>query len=291
MKRLVSVEVIGEGIEAYLARWGQVFRVFRRPDSGCVSYGVWLGGRRWFVKHSSEIRGMDGLQRARHLHGTVEHPALARLANSFRTPDGLALVYAWLPGEALYDYTAGQGNREDPAGAHARFRALPVEDILVALDTIYDAHLALAEAGFVAVDFYDGCLLYDFDSSQVYLCDFDEYRPGPFVLEEERLPGSRRFMAPEEWRHGVMIDQVSNVYTLGRTAVVLLGSGQLSGRTWRGSLAMQAVVSRATSADRAERQQSVRRFVAEWLAARGAGGQRSGGAGGNEAGHSFDSRR
>ena len=218
------------------------------------------------------FKRVAGDRRARHLHGAVDHPALARLHNSFRTPEGLALVYEWLPGEALYDYTVGQGNRDDPAGAHARFRALPVEEILVALDAIYDAHLALAQAGFVAVDFYDGCILYDFDNSRVYLCDFDEYRPGPFVLEDERLPGSRRFMAPEEWRRGATIDQVSNVYTLGRTAVALLGSGQLSGPAWRGSPALQAVVSRATSADRASRQQSVRRFVAEWAVAKGAGG-------------------
>ena len=169
----------------------------------------------------------------------------------------------------MYDYTAGQGNRDDPAGAHARFRALPVEEILVALDTIYSAHLALAQTGFVAVDFYDGCILYDFDAGQTYLCDFDECRPGPFVLEEKRLPGSRRFMAPEEWRRGATIDQVTNVYTLGRTAVALLGSGHLTGPAWRGSAALQAVISRATAADRVSRQQSVRRFMAEWLAARG----------------------
>ena len=85
---------------------------------------------RTFVKHSDEERGITGLHRARQLHGMVEHPALARLHNSFTTSDGLALVYEWLPGEVLYDYTAGGLSRDDPAGAHARFRALPVERIL-----------------------------------------------------------------------------------------------------------------------------------------------------------------
>jgi serine/threonine-protein kinase len=145
---------------------------------------------------------------------------------------------------------------------------LPVERVLAALDTIYDAHLTLAEAGFVAVDFYDGCILYDFEGHRTYLCDLDEYRPGPFVLAEERLPGSRRFMAPEEWRRGALIDEVTNVYTLGRAAVVLLSNGQLDGPRWRGGPALRAVISRATAADRTLRQQSVRHFVNEWLAAR-----------------------
>jgi serine/threonine-protein kinase len=268
VSRLMDVDEINEDIEGYLDRWGRIFRVFRRQDSGCVSCGVWVDGRRWFVKHSNEVRGMTGLRRARHLHGTVSHPALARLYNSFRTPDGLALVYEWLPGQVLYDYPAGQGNRDDPAGAHTRFRSLPVEQILAALDTIYEVHLLLAQKGFLAVDFYDGCIIYDFDRERTYLCDLDEFRPGPFILEAERLPGSRRFMAPEEWRQGATIDQVTNVYALGRTAVVLLGSGQLAGPTWPGSPALQAVVGRATSAERTARQQSVREFVAEWSAAR-----------------------
>jgi hypothetical protein len=173
-----------------------------------------------------------------------------------------------LPGLALQDYTTSGASREDPASAHARFRALPVQRTLAALDTIYDAHLTLAEAGFVAVDFYDGCILYDFERHRIYLIDLDEYRAGPFVLEEERLPRSRRFMAPEECQRGAVIDQVSNVYTLGRTAMILLGNGQLGGPEWRGGSALQAVVARATAADRTLRQQSVRAFVADWLAAR-----------------------
>lgn len=30
----------------------EVFRASREQDSGCVSYGVFAGGKRWFVKHS-----------------------------------------------------------------------------------------------------------------------------------------------------------------------------------------------------------------------------------------------
>ena len=234
VSQLLEVSEIDEEIERCLGRQGRIFKAFRRQDSGCVSYGVMVDGRRWFVKHSSQARGIAGLRRARYLHRQVDHPALARLVNAFKTPDGLALVYEWLTGQVLYDYTAGQGDRADPAGAHARFRALPVDQILASLDTLYDAHLALAEAGFVAVDFYDGCIIYDFDRRQTYLCDLDEYRPGPFVLEDERLPGSRRFMAPEEWQRGAVIDQLTNVYTLGRTAAVLLGNGHLARSQWRG---------------------------------------------------------
>ncbi|MGW5434528.1 hypothetical protein ACWET9_46705 [Streptomyces sp. NPDC004059] len=57
----------------------------------------------------------------------------------------------------------------------------------------------MEEAGFVAVGLYDGCMLYDFDEHRMSLCDLDEYRASPFVLNADRLPGSTRYMAPEEF--------------------------------------------------------------------------------------------
>ena len=82
----------------------------------------------------------------------------------------MALVYEWVPGEVLNDarYTREQ-RRHDPTHPHVRFRSLPVERILAALDTVFDAHLLLAERGFVASDFYDGCIIYDFKAPDLPL--------------------------------------------------------------------------------------------------------------------------
>jgi serine/threonine-protein kinase len=191
------------------------------------------------------------------------------LHNVFETPTGLALVLDWLPGEVLNDYQRfpGRAGRENPASPHARFRALPVEQIVDALSAIYDAHCALAAQGFIAVDFYDGSIMYDFDRSRAYLCDIDEYQPGPFVLQADRLLGSRRFMAPEEFQRGARIDQVTNVYTLGRTAIVFLGDGHPDVASWRGNCATWEVVRKATSLDRDQRYASVRAYVGDWRAA------------------------
>ena len=180
----------------------------------------------------------------------------------------MALVYEWVRGEVLNDprYTREQ-RRHDPTHPHVRFRSLPVERILAALDTVFDAHLLLAEHGFVASDFYDGCIIYDFQTSRTYLCDLDEYREGPFVLDMDRAYGSTRFMAPEEFQRGAVIDQVTNVFNLGRAATVLLGDGTESMNAWKGTEAMRKVVERATLADRALRYQSVEEFVDEWRSA------------------------
>jgi serine/threonine-protein kinase len=233
-------DVIDVDVEQYLNQVGDVFHAFREQDSGCVSFAV-------------------------------QHPALPACHQSFETPDGLALVLDWVPGELLREYVRfPRGEHQcDPACPHVRFRSLPLPRVLDILDTIYDVHLTLGDHGYVASDFYDACIMYDFEGAQTYVCDFDEYRRGPFVLQAERNFGSRRFMAPEEFQRGATIDQVSNVFTLGRTAVILLGDGIRPMTAWRGTDAMRRVVDRATDPDRARRHPSVRAFVEDWRSAVG----------------------
>ena len=84
----------------------------------------------------------------------------------------------------------------------------------------------------------------------------------------DRNYGSTRFMAPEEFQRGAIIDQVTNVFTLGRAATVLLGDGTASLDAWRGTDLMKEVVMRATDPERARRHQSVPEYVEQWRASR-----------------------
>ena len=267
LRPITEVTEIDVPVETYLRAVGGVFRTFAHQDSGTTSYGVFADGQRWFVKPSTDPSIVESLRRALRLNSVVQHPALPRLHGSLSIPGGMALVYEWAPGEVLSDprFTPEQ-RRHDPAHPHVRFRSLPAEDVLAALDTVFDAHLLLAARGSVASDFYDGCIIYDFEAGRTYLCDLDEYREGPFVLELDRAYGSTRFMAPEEFQRGATIDQVTNVFNLGRAAAVLLGDGTGGLHAWKGTDAMRKVVERATIADRTLRYRSVEEFVGEWRA-------------------------
>ena len=138
--------------------------------------------------------------------------------------------------------------------------------MLAAYDTLLDAHVAVADAGLVAVDLYDGCLVYDFEARRLHLVDLDLYRP-PYTLELDRQFGSRRLMPPEELARGSRIDQRATVFTLARLARHLLCGPGGDEQTFRAGPARLRESERATRRDPRERHHDVRAFVAAWRAA------------------------
>jgi serine/threonine-protein kinase len=260
--------VTTDDVEGFLGQAGEVFAVHRGHDSGNTSAGVIVNSRRWFVKWAAAPEAICHLESAVRLHTAVRHPAIAALRAWFTFPSGLAVIHDWVPGQVLNDPLAPGGlPREDPRSAFARFRRLPVRDVLAAYGTVLDAHRAVAGRGFVAVDFYDGCLIYDFARRMIWLCDLDSYRPGPYVLDRDRQYGSARFMAPEESAKGATIDERSTVFTLGRTAFVLLSRGprgEQDRNLWRAGDALFQVATTATRPDPADRYQSVADLIGAW---------------------------
>jgi serine/threonine-protein kinase len=263
---LLDVEVTSDP-DSHLREIGEVFRVFRLQDSGCVAYGVEVEGERWFVKTACTAPAEASLARAARFHAAVRHPAIVPLRHRLRAGERQTLVFPWVEGEVLYHATVPRTmRRTDPDCAMARFRRLPVDEVNAAITMILDAHLAVEQAGFVAVDFYDGCVMYDFDAHQVHLIDFDEYRPGPFRVDGDRMPGSTRYMAPEEWTNGATVDARTTVFNLGRAARLLLDGGDIEA-CWRGTDAQLEVIAKATRPDPDERYQTVVELITAWQAA------------------------
>ena len=157
--------------------------------------------------------------------------------------------------------------RDDERSAYRRFLRLPAPAIVTAIDRLIDVHVAVAAAGFVAVDLYDGCVLYDFDARELRLVDLDHYRPGPYVLDVDRQLGSQTYLAPEECRRGATIDERTMVHVLGRMALVYLGCsrrGAAARRDFRGSEERFAVASRACAPDPEDRYPTVAELLDRW---------------------------
>ncbi len=80
--------------------------------------------------------------------------------------------------------------------------------------------------------------------------------------------GSSRFMAPEEFQRGATIDQRTTVFTMGRTAAVLLADGTLDRKPFRGSDALYEVMRQACEPQPEHRFPSLASFRRAWCAAR-----------------------
>lgn len=222
-----------------------------------MSYGIDVDGHRWFVKTATSTDAAASLENALRVHDRCQHPAIVSPVRRLRMPT-LTLVYPWRNGTVLNHATIAGSNRS----ALERFHQLPVQVIENAIATVLDAHLEIARRGLVAVDFYDGCLLYDFDRDEMWLIDLDEYRPGPFVVNVDRLPGSTRYMAPEEFVRGAVIDERTTVFGLGRMIQHLLTSHE----GWRGTPRQRAVAVRATDPDPVSRYETVAVLFDTWTA-------------------------
>ena len=274
---LLDVEHIEQGPDVYLNAVGRVFAVFdgRTQDSGNISYGVQTAQGRYFVKTAgnpddpnpflSHSERVSLLRNAIRLRRSCDHPTLPALHQVIESPNGPLLVYQWAAGELI---RVDAAMRSNPRSTFQRFRRLPSHEILRALDLIYELHHQLAQLGWVAVDFYDGCLIYNFDYQDLHIVDLDNYCEGPFINKMGRMFGSSRFMAPEEFDRGKHIDERTNVFTMGRTAAVLLSDGTLERRPFRGSDALYEVVCRACRDDREKRYDSMAAFFAAWMGAR-----------------------
>ena len=275
---LLDIVSIEQTPDAYVNSIGEVFAVFdeHTQDSGNVSYGVHVGRERYFIKtagprnnprpYLTHAQRVALLRNAIRLAECCRHPALSCLQQVIESPDGPLLVYAWIDGELI---GANRLSRNDPNSAFQRFRSLPAVEILDALDVIFDLHNEVAHLGWIAVDFYDGCLIYNFARRQLRVVDLDTYQKGAFTNEMGRMFGSSRFMAPEEFELGAGIDQRTTIFTMGRTAAVLLADGALARASFRGSDALYAVVRRACCDVKSERFESMAAFYAAWRRAHG----------------------
>ena len=76
--------------------------------------------------------------------------------------------------------------------------------------------------------------------------------------------GSSLFQSPEEYQLGAVIDEITNVYTIGATAFALFGEYNRTRDKWQLSDELFEIAARAVNDDRTKRQQSIRQLIDEW---------------------------
>jgi len=251
---------------SFMGRYGTVFSVFDDQDSGNICFGVKNDHGRYFVKYAgaptlraacSPETAVQNLRAALPAYRDLSHESLIRLVHDEPVGGGHAALFEWSDGVCM--------GRMYP-NARKQFVEMPINTRVRVFSEILRFHAHVHEKGYVAVDFYDGSILYDFEEKKTMLCD---YVKKPFHNEMGRLWGSSLFMSPEEFLLGAEIDEVTNVYTMGATAFALFANFQRAREAWPLSDALFRVIEKAVSDDRALRQPSILHLMAEWQTALG----------------------
>lgn len=251
----------------FLAKYGRVFCAFDDQDSGNICFGVEKGGERYFVKFAGAptmratvpaAEAVANLRAAADAYYALRHENLIELVCAESIGGGYALVFRWVDAICM-----GRAYSEQ----HRRFFLLSVDHRLRVFGDIQRFMENVAQKGYVAVDFYDGSVMYDEATQRTVICDIDFFEKQPYINQMGRMWGSSRFMSPEEFELGAAVDEVTNIYTLGAMAFALFGGYERTREAWQLSDALFAVAAKAVSDDRGKRQRSIRQFMEEWDAA------------------------
>jgi len=212
---------------SFLSKYGKVFCVFDQNDSGNISFGVANDKIKYFVKIAgiktieSSIQPKDAienLKNAMRLYDELKHPHLIELLEHYELDDLYIAVFKWSDGECLFDHWNFEKYSKNPQlkSPKSKFKQLSIEKRIKSVNIIFEFLSFVESKEHVAIDFYDGSIIYDFANDITTICDIDFFRPTPTYNDMGKdFFGTKRFKSPEEYIYGAKIDTVTNVYTLG----------------------------------------------------------------------------
>ena len=249
---------------SFLKDYGEVFKVFDMQDSGNLCFGVQSGSQKLFLKmagaetvrsNTLPKEAVERLKGTSEIYDDLRHPYLLNIVEHMAIPGGYLQVFEWFDGLCM-------GKQY---GQTEKFLSLPVEEKLEIYRCILDFHSHVNKCGYVAIDFYDGSIMHDFEKKQTRICDIEFYSKMPYVNTMGRMWGSGRFMSPEEYELGAVIDEHTNVFNMGATAFQLFGGGvERDIEKWQLSRSKYDVAIKAADKMRENRFGSIDELIYEW---------------------------
>ena len=249
---------------SFIHQYGKVFKIYDDQDSGNICFGVKNGENKYFIKFAGapteRYHGMveDAIARLKNtvqIYQDLSHPNLIEFIKAEEIGVGYAVIFNWVDGECM--------GRMYPI-SRQKFLQMSYSTRLEVFADILSFHSYVIAKGYVAIDFYDGSLMYDFTSKKTVICDIDFYSKMPYTNSMGRMWGSSRFMSPEEFGSGMSIDEITNVYLMGATAFALFSDYDRRFEKWQLNEELYKVALKAVNNDRNQRQQSILQFIEEW---------------------------
>ena len=280
----------------WLKKYGTAFWVVDATGSGCICIGLEDAERKYFCKIAgvntveaevSPEESVKILKEAVQLYHDLSHPNLIKIIEEYDYKQFYVAVFEWENGECLFDHWNFELYQNDITrkSPKEKFKELPVDKKMKAVEILFSFLQNVNRKGYVAVDFYDGSIMYDFLTDTTAICDIDFFRKAPVINDKgTEWFGTKRLKAPEEYIEGAVIDQQTNIFTLGALIFEFFGEftdEEIRQRysnnqfvpcsllNWQLSEESYRVAVKAVSPDKCDRYLTFTEFFHEWIKASG----------------------
>lgn len=279
---------------SWLKKYGNAFWGLDETGSGCICVGMEKEDERYFCKIAgvdtleaevSPQESVELLKNAVRIYKDLEHPNLIKLVEAYEYQELYIAVFRWAEGECLFDHWNFEAYEKDSSlkSPKQRLKELPMRKKLDMAEVLFSFLQRVQEQGYVAVDFYDGSILYDFATDTTTICDIDFFRKAPVVNDMGAdWFGTKRLKAPEEYEEAAVIDEQTNLFTLGALLFEFFGifTGEEIGQRymlnrflpcdisgWQLNEESYKVASKAVAQNRHQRYTTIKEFWEAWKAA------------------------
>lgn len=203
----------------WLQKYGKAFWVVDETGSGCICIGMENAGKKYFCKIAgvntieavvSPEESIEILKKAIPMYHDLAHPNLVKVIEAYEHKQFYIAVFEWIDGECLFDHWNFEKYEREMSlqKPKDKFKELPNHKKLDAVDVLFSFLQQVDEKGYVAVDFYDGSIMYDFVTDKTSLCDIDFFQKAPVINDKgDAWFGTKRLKAPEEYQKGSLIDE------------------------------------------------------------------------------------
>lgn len=211
---------------SWLHKYGEVFSCIDETGSGCICFGVQNKNQKLFFK----IAGVDTVEReisfeeskkllkdSIQIYNDLRHDSLIKLIDSFDYEDYFVAIFEYAQGECLFDHWNFEYYKQNNIVETPiyRFKHLCIEKRTDVVKKLFSFFKHFVAQGYVAVDFYDSSIIYDFVNDKATFCDVDLFRKVPTFNDlGEDYFGTKRLKAPEETILGEPIDEKTSEFTL-----------------------------------------------------------------------------
>lgn len=220
----------------FLSDLGEVFCVFDQNDSGNLSLGLKnKAGKKFFVKIAGlqtcymcndKNTTIQTLKKAVSLYQDLADEALISLVDYFSYKNLFVVVFDWFEGGCLFDHWNFDYYAQNPhiVSPYQQFHRLTPKQKIDFANQVFHFLEKVEQKNYIAIDFYESSILYQFQTNCFKICDIDLFQKMPVQNNlGHDFWGSKRLKSPEEYTLGAPIDSRTNVFKVGAFFFHLFG--------------------------------------------------------------------